>query len=108
MKRSIILIGFIVMISLGCKKEEKEIPQSNEIFMINSKFDPSSYTVSAGTTIVWTNKESMIHTVTSTEGKFNSGDISKDQTFSFTFNTIGTYQYVCLYHSDMKATIIVK
>ena len=38
---------------------------------------------------------------------FDSGNMDKGQKFSFTFKKPGTYQYLCAYHTFMKAKIVV-
>jgi len=106
MKSTILILGIITFFLVSCQKEN---PGPDEVFMDGIKFSPSSITVSVGTTVTWTNKESVTHTVTSdSHGTFDSGDIGKDQTFSYAFNTAGTYAYHCDYHSNMKATVIVE
>lgn len=102
----ILFLAIMVIFFSNCKKDKPTSP--NEVYMNNSIFEPSSITVSKGTAITWTNKESMIHTVTSDSLFFNSGDMDKNKTFSYTFNTIGTYKYRCIYHSNMKGTVIVQ
>ena len=103
---NIFLIAVVLFAFTFCKKDKPTTP--NEVFLSNSVFDPVTLTVESGTTITWINKESMIHTVTSDSMIFNSNDMSKDKTFSWTFNTKGTYAYRCLYHSNMKGTVIVQ
>ncbi|MEE3083106.1 MAG: plastocyanin/azurin family copper-binding protein [Candidatus Thermoplasmatota archaeon] len=71
-------------------------------------FSPNSITISVGDTITWTNLESMSHTATGDNNEFNSGTLGKDQSFSFTFTTAGTYTYHCAFHGGMTATIIVE
>jgi plastocyanin len=75
-------------------------------------FSPASLTIKAGTTVVWKNTTSVSHTVTSDDGKsFDSGSanpIAPGATFSFTFNTAGTFAYHCAIHPFMMATIIVQ
>jgi len=104
----IFLLVIVVFLFTNCKKETTSPTSPNEVFMTNSAFNPVSITVSNGTTITWTNKESMIHTVTSDSLFFNSGDMGKDKTFSYTFNKPGTYPYRCIYHSNMKGTVVVQ
>ena len=75
------------------------------------KFPPNMDVV-AGTTVTWTNKDSVGHTVTSgtrpsKDGKFD-GQLGAGSTFSFTFTTAGTYQYFCTVHSTMNGMITVK
>ena len=72
-------------------------------------FSPASITVAKGTAITWTNKDSAAHTVTATDpaGAFNSGSLSSGASFSFTFTTAGTFNYVCNFHPSMKGTVVV-
>lgn len=71
-------------------------------------FAPATLTVSAGTTVTWTNHDEEPHTVTSTNGAFRSTGLANEETFSETFADPGTYQYFCALHPHMKATVIVK
>jgi plastocyanin len=70
-------------------------------------FNPASLIVTAGTTVKWTNKDGIIHNVTSNTGVFSSGSIPDNGTFSYTFSTAGTYQYHCTIHPSMTATVVV-
>ncbi len=67
----------------------------------------SPLTIPVGTTVVWTNQDDMTHTVTATNGAFDSGDLDKDGQFSFTFTKAGTFNYACNFHPNMKGTITV-
>ncbi|HVN73239.1 MAG TPA: cupredoxin family copper-binding protein, partial [Methanoregula sp.] len=74
------------------------------------EFNPGSVTVRTGATVTWTNFDDVPHTVTSlspSPEKFDSGSISKGQTFSRTFALAGTYPYTCTIHPFMKGTVIV-
>jgi predicted lipoprotein with Yx(FWY)xxD motif len=64
-------------------------------------------TITVGTTVEWTNEDSMAHTVTSSNGAFDSGNLDQGAKYSFTFTQEGTYNYVCKYHSSMKGQITV-
>jgi len=91
----------------------------------------STLTVSTGTTVLWTNTGGLAHTVTaclstnpgySTPGacpngpnsntsvNFDSGTsgMTHGATFSFTFNTAGTYDYYCYFHPWMHGVIVVR
>jgi plastocyanin len=82
-------------------------PGTNEVFIQGMAFDPATITVAANTTITWTNKDAVAHTVTSDTGLFDSGSIATNGTFSFTFSTAGTYAYHCTPHPSMIATVKV-
>jgi plastocyanin len=82
-------------------------PGANEVYIESSAFNPETITVAANTTITWTNKDAITHTVTSNTGVFSSGTLAKNATFSFKFTTPGTYPYHCTIHTAMTATVIV-
>ena len=77
-------------------------------------FDPAEISVSIGTTIVWTNNDDSMHTVTSgtlEEGPssdFDSGMISAGQTFEHAFDSAGVWNYYCAVHPWMKGTVTVE
>lgn len=73
-------------------------------------FNPSTLMVSPETTVVWTNNDSVTHTVTSTSGPvaFDSGNLGAGVTYSHKFSTVGTYEYQCNIHTYMKGTLVVK
>ena len=68
-------------------------------------FEPSTITVTNGTTVTWTNRDSVSHTITG--DNFDSGSISQGNTCSQTFNDAGTFSYHCSIHPNMKGTVIV-
>ena len=78
-------------------------------------FNPSVVRVEIGVndTVVWSNNDVAIHTVTSTNQTssgallFNSGDMGPGAEFSYTFTKPGTYDYICIYHSEMVGEVIV-
>lgn len=89
-------------------------PPANEVYSQGNSFGPKSITVSTGTTIKWTNKDNTLHTVTSgtpgsPNGTFDSGNLGNGATFSYTFNTKGTFPYYCKLHQDtMTGTVVVQ
>lgn len=106
------LVVSAVLLIVGCPKNEANTPGENEIWMANSAFDPASKTVVQGTTITWTNKDAVTHTVTSglptkPDGRFDSGDLGPNGTFSFKFDSVGTFAYYCKHHSGMTGMITV-
>jgi plastocyanin len=70
-------------------------------------FAPTSLTVSAGSTVTWTNKDDEPHTVVSDSAVFRSGALDTDESFSFRFDKPGTYHYACSIHPRMVGTIVV-
>lgn len=65
-------------------------------------------TVKAGTTVTWSNGDAMMHTVTAVDGSFDSGFLNEGDTWSYTFDTPGEYEYFCSPHPWMRAKVIVE
>lgn len=93
----------------GCSKSSNNPATGpNAVTIQGFAFTPSTITVSLNTTITWTNKDAVAHTVTSTTGIFDSGLISANGTYSHTFTTAGTFPYSCTIHPNMTATVVVQ
>jgi plastocyanin len=75
--------------------------------IVNFAFAPTPLTVPVGTTVVWTNQDFVVHTVTSDTGVWDSGSLSQGQSFPYTFKTPGTYAYHCIPHPYMMGTVTV-
>ena len=81
----------------------------NAIEISNFAFSPQTVTLNAGDSISWINKDSAPHTITSNSGKeLVSSSLASGQSYSHTFNVVGTYEYHCSIHTTMKGVIIVK
>ncbi len=65
-------------------------------------------TITAGTTVTWNNADGMMHTVTAADGSFDSGFLEQGDTWSYTFDTPGEYEYFCGPHPWMRAKVIVQ
>jgi plastocyanin len=72
-------------------------------------FGANPKTVSAGTTVVWVNQDSVTHTVTSSPdgSTFDSGNIPPGCAWGRTFNDKGNYPYSCRIHPSMNGTLSV-
>ena len=80
---------------------------AREITVESREFRPSSLTIPVGTKVTWTNQDFEGHIVVSDTGLFN-GDLGPGGgTFSYTFDTPGTFSYHCDAHPYMAGTIIV-
>lgn len=115
------IVGLLVIVILisGCYGPKTTIQPTapiptepaaaNAVEIKGFAFNPGTITVSKGTTVTWTHNDGAPHTVTTTSAPadFNSGRMSKGNTFSQTFDTAGTYEYFCSIHPSMKAKIIV-
>jgi len=91
-------------------------PGADEVFLQGSLFNPLTRTVTAGTTVKWTNKDGITHNITSSSvpagaSALASGSLGNSATYQATLTVPGTYQYYCTIHgtptTGMHATIVV-
>lgn len=87
-------------------------PGSGEVWMEGHTFNSSTLTVEVGTTVTWTNQTNEIHTVTSGvdgqhDGEFDSGNLSPGDTYTYTFDEVGEYDYYCIPHVDIGMTGLI-
>ena len=83
-------------------------PSTAAIEIKGFAFNPATVSVKTGTTVTWTNNDTVSHTVTSDSGGLlNSPTLAPGQSFSFTFSAPGTTAYHCAIHPMMKASIVV-
>jgi len=79
-----------------------------EVKIDNFSFAPETLTVPVGTTVTWTNRDDIPHTVVSTDGVFKSKVRDTDEKFSYTFAKAGTYAYYCSVHPKMTGKVVVQ
>lgn len=83
---------------------------TNTVTIEDSAFNPAGIAVKPGTTVTWTNKDSVKHTVTVTgdyEGP-KSKQLSSGETYSYIFNkAVGPIYYHCELHPAMEGGISV-
>ncbi len=79
-----------------------------QIAIYNYKFSPEVLTVPVGTTVTWTNKDDVPHSVVSSDKHFpQSGGLDTGDHYSYTFSDAGSYEYFCSLHPFMKGKIVV-
>jgi plastocyanin len=72
----------------------------------NFKYIPQNLTVKVGRTVRWTNFDSARHDVVGSGIK--SEYLEKGESFSYTFEKEGTYQYICTLHPWMEGEVIAQ
>jgi plastocyanin len=81
-------------------------------------YSPNPVDVKVGQKVVWTNNDTLQHTITSgSPGSADSGKefdsgltklLNKGDTFEHTFTTAGEYPYYCQLHPNQIGKVIVK
>jgi plastocyanin len=82
--------------------------QSGASVLTTTAYSPNPTTVAVGTTVIWTNGDNTAHTTTSDGNAWNSGPLNPGSTFSFMFNTAGTFTYHCTIHPGMVGSVVVQ
>lgn len=76
----------------------------------NFYYNPDPLTIDVGCTVRWTVSSNSPHTTTSETALWDSGLLSKNESFEYTFNSTGTFRYLCTIHpaSMTGAQVIVQ
>ena len=79
----------------------------------NSCYIPSKIVIKQGNSVTWVNEDVAFHSVTSgyydaSSEIFDSGYLDPEESFTFVFENIGTYDYFCTLHPWMKGQVIVE
>ncbi len=81
-------------------------PKTVTILIQNFVFNPAVLNIKVGDTVIWQNKDAAPHQIKA--NSFNSAVLSRGDTFKFSFDTAGAYNYICSIHPSMKGQIIVE
>ena len=100
--------GFIVERSHFAAAAQEKPASTAEVKIDNFSFGPAAISVSVGTTVTWTNRDDIPHTVVSTEKVFKSKVLDTDEKFSYTFTKAGEYPYFCSIHPKMTGKVVVQ
>ena len=103
------LVASIVALALASATSAQQAPAAPvEVKIDNFSFGPTTLTVAAGTTVTWTNRDDIPHTVVSDDKIFKSKVLDTDEKFSYTFSKPGIYPYFCSLHPKMTGKVVVQ
>lgn len=107
---AIVVLGVAILGAKNSAVAAQQKAQGAEVKIDNFSFGPASLTVSVGSTVTWTNRDDIPHTVVSTDDPrvFKSKVLDTDEKFSFTFTKAGTYPYFCSVHPKMTGKVVVQ
>jgi plastocyanin len=88
-------------------QSEMSMAADHDVTVDNFSFSPATASVPVGTTITWTNRDDVPHTVVSAEQKFKSHVLDTDERFSHRFDAPGEYPYFCSIHPKMTGRVVV-
>ena len=81
---------------------------SHVVKMADISYQPQTLTIKAGDTVTWVNEDSVSHNAVAEDGSWRTDVFGYGGSASVTFDTPGTYPYMCTLHAAMKGTIIVE
>ena len=79
-----------------------------QVTIDNFTFSPTPLSVAVGTTVTWTNRDDIPHSIVCPALNVHSRALDTDDSFSFRFEAAGSYDYLCGIHSHMHGQIIVR
>jgi plastocyanin len=86
---------------------------ATHVYMRDGTFSPAYIQVVLGTTVTWTNQDTVPHSVRlspavmSSSDNWESGLLYPGQSFSYTFTSRGTFPYYCQEHPEMSGIVMV-
>jgi len=80
--------------------------QTYDVAVVNFSFSPAALDIKKGDRVVWTNQDSSTHSISGND--FESKILNKGESFSFTFDSAGAYDYICGIHPYMSGQVLVK
>lgn len=119
MRKEIMIFLIIsgVLFAAGCAEngiQEGPVPstpsdEETEVIDVEIRdfqYIPQSLTVEIGQTVRWTNYDNVPHDVVGSG--IESEHLQQGETFSYTFEQVGIYEYICTIHPWMEGEVIVE
>lgn len=78
-----------------------------EVRIVDFDYESSVLEVTPGTVVKWTNEDAAPHTATANDDTFDTGRLDRGESSDITFETAGTYDYICTYHPYMQGKVVV-
>ena len=113
---------YMIPQQVGVEEPAEDLTPSGPIFAIeilensaqegNPDYSPDIAVITQGHVIEWTNADTAVHTVTSAVDfgeTFDSSLINAGETYTLdTSNLVGEYEYLCIVHPWMVASIVIE
>jgi plastocyanin len=111
-RRMLIASLFLIALLMGAFgiscRPQGSTPQQTEVVIEGFAFNPAEINVPVGSSVTWSNQDSMTHTITARDNTFDSGNLPSGGTFNYTFEEKGTFEYSCTIHPNMEGRVIVE
>ena len=116
MKRLLLAVALLVLalvvfvpaaVAQDGRVEAVPVQDARSVDIGDNFFDPPDVAVEPGSTITWTNKGAVPHTVTADDGSFDSGRLNPGDSYTVAFGGQGTVTYHCEIHPEMRGSVTV-
>ncbi len=113
----LLLLSPVLLILAGCGDSGADTAAESDssivvvteatISIADMAFQPHTVIAATGATITWRNDDAVAHTVSSSEGWFDSGQLAAGESFTHQFDQPGTFRYGCTNHPQMEGVVVV-
>ena len=104
----ITLVAILLAAATACGSSPmRPTPTSMGATIVSGGFTPNPISLSVGSTVTWTNKDTIAHAITADGGTFSSGAIAPNGQYSYTFPSAGTFTYRDPSSPNMVGTVNV-
>lgn len=80
---------------------------THEVAIQGFAFVPANLSIAVGDTVRFTNADNAPHTATSASAGLDTGRLGRGDSAELTFDTAGTFNYLCRFHPAMTGAITV-
>jgi plastocyanin len=97
-------LGVGIVVVIGARSARAADAQ---VVIDNFTFSPTPLTVKVGTPVTWVNHDDIPHSVVCPDLKVKSHPLDTDDSFTYTFEQAGTFDYMCGLHPHMHGQVVV-
>lgn len=106
-KRLMLTLTMIMLLGIVLAIPRSAGATMYQVSIVDFTFLPHGLHIAVGDTVEWTNHDGVPHSSTSDTGIWDSGLLSMNDTYMYTFSGAGTFPYHCSVHTSMRDTIVV-
>lgn len=112
--KHLIMVALLALVGAACSGSDDggaiETPDTIDadvVGTIQNTWQPATFKAAVGATVTW--EWDGLHNVVAEDGSFDSGEAVEGGSFEYTFDTAGTFAYMCEVHgAPMSGTIDVE
>lgn len=104
----IVAIAFVAGSAMRAPPPWRAAPATHAVAMRGVAYLPARLVLALGDTVVWTNEDLVVHTVTADTASWDSGDIAVGKRYRVVATRRGIVTYHCELHPTMKGTLVVR